>query len=103
MSHLILLQLLHIDDKVGSVEVGKDADLVLWNGNPLSIYSKVLKTYVDGACYYDSERDLKLRENITKERARIINKMIAEGTQVALMSSKSLLSEYKNYIIAWTK
>jgi imidazolonepropionase-like amidohydrolase len=34
---------LHIDDKVGSIKVGKDADIVLWNNNPLSIYAKAEK------------------------------------------------------------
>ena len=50
-------KMLHIDDKVGSVEIGKDADLVLWTGNPLSIYSKVEKTWIEGVLYFDVEED----------------------------------------------
>ena len=69
-------KLLHIDDKVGSIKLGKDADLVLWTDNPLSIYAKVLQTYVDGICYFDSERDGQMRDEIKKERARLIQKMI---------------------------
>jgi imidazolonepropionase-like amidohydrolase len=49
---------LHIDDKVGSIKVGKDADMVLWNANPLSIYAKAEKTMIEGVVYYDIENDL---------------------------------------------
>lgn len=68
-------KLLHIDQRVGSIKAGKDADLVLWNGPPLSIYSKPIKTFVDGIVYYDIERDLKLRERDEMERLRIQKKM----------------------------
>ena len=68
-------KLLNLDHRMGSIKVGKDADLVLWNGHPLSIYSKPLKTIVDGKVYYDLEEDKKLRIEINKERARIISKM----------------------------
>jgi hypothetical protein len=63
---------------MGSVKVGKDADLVLWSDNPLSIYAKAEKTLVDGIVYYDADEDLKLREEIRKERARLIQKMLEE-------------------------
>ncbi len=71
-------KLLHLDKKVGSIKVGKDADVVLWSDNPLSIYAKVEKTIVDGIIYYDNEEDAKLRVEIQKERARIIQKMLDE-------------------------
>ncbi|MGL6043229.1 MAG: amidohydrolase family protein [Sandaracinobacteroides sp.] len=45
---------LGIADKVGSLEPGKQADLVLWNGNPLSVYSRADMVWVDGALLYDS-------------------------------------------------
>ena len=67
---------LHVDDKVGSIKVGKDADLVLWSDNPLSVYASVLRTYVDGICYYNQDTDLALRTEIQKEKARIARKMI---------------------------
>lgn len=69
-------KLLHLDSHMGSIKVGKDADVVLWTDNPLSIYAKVDKTIVDGVVYYDADTDQKLREEIRKERARIINLMI---------------------------
>jgi len=70
---------LHVDDRVGSIKVGKDADLVLWSDNPLSVYAKANKTIVDGILYFDRERDKELRKEIAAERNRLIQKMIADG------------------------
>jgi len=69
---------LHVDDRVGSIKAGKDADLVLWSDHPLSIYAKALTTIVDGTVYYDVARDSVLRRNIAEERNRLIQKMLAE-------------------------
>ena len=71
-------KLLHVDDRVGSIKEGKDADIVLWSDNPLSIYAIAEKTMVDGIIYYDRSADDLLQENMRKERNRIITKMIAE-------------------------
>ena len=73
-------KLLNLDHRMGSIKVGKDADLVLWNEHPLSIYSKPLKTIVDGKIYFDIEEDEILREEIKRERARIISKMKNSNT-----------------------
>lgn len=70
--------MLHVSDRVGSIKEGKDADLVLWNNHPLSVYAKPLKTFVDGACYYDADRDVELVRQNEKERNRIIQKMLME-------------------------
>ncbi|MBO6524059.1 MAG: amidohydrolase [Balneolaceae bacterium] len=48
---------LGIEDRVGSLEEGKDGDLVIWSGHPISIYSKVEQTYIDGMKYFDLEED----------------------------------------------
>lgn len=69
-------KLLRIDNLTGSIKPGKDADLVLWSANPLSIYAKPLYTMVDGVIYYSAETDIKLRNTIKAERERIITKMI---------------------------
>ncbi len=69
---------LHVADRVGSIKVGKDADLVLWSDHPLSIYAKPLKTIVDGIIYYDVDRDLQMRKNIIEERNRLTQKMLGE-------------------------
>jgi imidazolonepropionase-like amidohydrolase len=84
-------KMLHIDNKVGSIKVGKDADIVLWTDNPLSIYAKVEKTFVDGQIYFDRAQDKKLQEYIKAERARIIAKLMAEkqkGGAVTKFKSK---------------
>ena len=44
---------LGLDDKIGSLEVGKNADVVLWSGNPFSIYTKAEKVWIDGALMFD--------------------------------------------------
>lgn len=71
-------KMLHIDDRVGSIKVGKDADLVLWSDNPLSIYAKAEKTMVDGTIYFDREKDAAMRKQVLAERTRLINKMVGE-------------------------
>jgi len=70
---------LHIDNKVGSIKVGKDADVVLWSDNPLSVYAKAIYTIVDGTIYFDREHDLKKRQHIKDERNRLIQKMMTEA------------------------
>ncbi|MGD2217650.1 MAG: amidohydrolase family protein [Gemmatimonadales bacterium] len=54
-------QSLHIDDRVGSIEVGKEADIVLLNGDPFNTYSRVEKTIVDGIVYFDLSREAETR------------------------------------------
>ncbi|WP_114792828.1 amidohydrolase family protein [Niabella yanshanensis] len=70
---------LHIDSRVGSIKVGKDADVVLWDQNPLSVYAKALYTIVDGAVYFDREKDLEQRKYIGAERNRLVQKMLADA------------------------
>ena len=70
--------LLHVDERMGSIKIGKDADIVIWSDNPLSVYAKVEQTIIDGIVYYDWKRDLKMRKEIQQERLRIITKMIEE-------------------------
>lgn len=69
-------KMLRVDARVGSLKVGKDADVVIWSDNPLSIYAHAEKTFVDGALYYDRERDAKLRADLQRERARLTQKMM---------------------------
>lgn len=68
-------KLLHLDNRMGSVRAGKDADLVLWSDNPLSIYARAEKTWVDGALQFDLQQDLKMRDWMSQERARLIGKI----------------------------
>ena len=71
-------KMLHVDSRVGSIKVGKDADLVLWNENPLSIYARSEKTIVDGIVYFDREKDEVIRKSQVAERSRLIQKMTGE-------------------------
>ncbi|MDC0630039.1 amidohydrolase family protein [Flavobacteriaceae bacterium] len=71
-------KLLHIDDKVGSIKVGKNADLVLWSAHPLSIYAQAEKTIIEGVTYFDKDRDIQLRKAIQTERNELILMMLKE-------------------------
>ncbi|MCI2228123.1 amidohydrolase family protein [Polaribacter sp. MSW13] len=71
-------KLLHIDDKVGSIKEGKDADVVLWSHHPMSIYSKVEKTIIDGKIFFDKNEDKKKREAIKQEKSKLITMMLNE-------------------------
>lgn len=71
-------KMLHVDDKVGSLKVGKDADLVLWSDHPLSIYAKALYTIVDGTIYFDRTKDEQLQKAIDAERNRLVKKLNGE-------------------------
>lgn len=62
---------LGVGDRVGSIEVGKDADLAIWNGHPLSVYSSVETTFIDGEIFFDKQRDLELRQALAAERAEL--------------------------------
>ena len=67
------------DDKIGSLEPGKDADFVIWNGSPLSSLSKCEQTWVDGRKYFDIEDDKNLREEAKKIRAFLVQKILDKG------------------------
>tara|TARA_Y100001968_G_C19402360_1_gene741711 strand:- start:1368 stop:1910 length:543 start_codon:yes stop_codon:yes gene_type:complete len=69
-------KMLKIDDHVGSLKKNKDADIVIWSSNPLSMYSMVEKTYIDGRCYFSLDKDIKHRASIKKEKALLLNKLL---------------------------
>lgn len=65
---------LGIDKRVGSIEVGKDADLVIYNHDPLSAYAVVQKTLIDGRVYFDRQKDIAARADLEKEKKALIEK-----------------------------
>ncbi|MEH6537397.1 MAG: amidohydrolase family protein [Psychroserpens sp.] len=71
-------KLLHIDNRVGSIKVGKDADVVLWSDHPLSVYAKAEKTMIEGATYFDIEKDKQMRSQIRKERNDLMLMMLQD-------------------------
>lgn len=68
---------LHLDDRIGSVSVGKDADLVIWNVHPLSVYAKPELTMIEGTVFYAADKDQELKAANKTERARLLKKMLA--------------------------
>ena len=68
---------LKIDKWVGSLEEGKDADFVIWDGAPLSIYSKVLETWIDGTRYWSVDENVQLEERDKLEREELIQKILS--------------------------
>ncbi len=66
---------LGIDKRVGSIEVGKDADLAIYNHDPLSAYAVVQKTIIDGRVYFDRERDIARRSEVEKEKKALTEKL----------------------------
>lgn len=69
---------LRIDKQVGSLEVGKDADFVIWNGSPLSTLARPDQTWIDGRRYFDRDEDKQLRATAATERAALLQKALAE-------------------------
>ena len=88
---------LKIDKYVGSLEPKKDADFVIWDGEPLSIYSKVEETWIDGIRYY-SQRDNKLLEERDAElRSNIIQKILSTKGPSTFSSSKKSSSMHNGH------
>jgi len=67
---------LHLDHRIGSLEVGKDADFVIWNDLPLSTYSLCEQTWIDGRKYFDIEEDKHLREQVAAQRTKLVQKIL---------------------------
>ena len=70
---------LMIDDRVGSLEQGKDADIVVWTGHPLSSLSRPEMTFVDGRLLFSRDMDAQMRQHDAAERQRLIQLIIRDG------------------------
>jgi imidazolonepropionase-like amidohydrolase len=72
---------LGIEDRVGSLEQGKDADFVVWSDDPMSVYAMAEATWIDGREYFSLDKDAAHREAIRAERQRLVQKILeAPGT-----------------------
>jgi len=78
---------LRIDQHVGSLEVGKDADFALWNGSPLSVMSRCEQTWIDGRKYFDRELDAQLRTRDAQIHRKLIQKVLDSGEAASERSS----------------
>jgi N-acetylglucosamine-6-phosphate deacetylase len=67
---------LRIDNRVGAIKEGFDADIVVWTGDPMSTFSKAERTFVDGRELFSLEQDAKHRATIMAERQRLIAKLL---------------------------
>jgi len=72
---------LGIDDKVGSIEVGKSADMVLFDKDPLSNFSKPEKVWIDGHQYFDRAKDIETRPDFEKKKKVLTDKESAAAAQ----------------------
>jgi imidazolonepropionase-like amidohydrolase len=70
---------LRLDNRIGSLEVGKDADLAIWTAHPLSVYARVDTTMVEGEIVFDRARDLAQREALKREKAERLKKEADEA------------------------
>jgi imidazolonepropionase-like amidohydrolase len=71
-------KVLGIDSRVGSLDTDKDADFVVWSANPLSTEAKAEQTWIDGRKYYDIEEDRRQREEVARERSRLIQLILQQ-------------------------
>ncbi len=69
---------LRIDNRVGSLEPGKDADFVIWSASPLSTYSRAEQTWIDGRKYFSLEDDAAARVAANTEREALVQKALVE-------------------------
>lgn len=73
---------LGIEQRVGSIAAGKDADVVVWSGDPLSVYTRADLTFVDGRLRFDRQRDVAHRAEVAEARTRLANELRGPGTKV---------------------
>lgn len=79
---------LHLDDRIGSLEAGKDADFVIWNMHPLSTLAYPEQTWIDGRKYFDRADDAREQTRIETERARLIAKALPERVKALAKGDK---------------
>lgn len=70
---------LGVGDRTGRLAAGLDADFVIWNGNPLSVYSRVEQTWVDGRRYFDRSQDLAARATREAERRALLAEVLSSA------------------------
>lgn len=88
---------LGIIDRVGTLEKGKDADLVVWSGSPLSSMSRCEMTFVDGRKYFSLEDDQAHRAAIDSERTRLIQKILTKDTKAKSKKKRETVHDHEDH------
>ncbi|MEX0938238.1 MAG: amidohydrolase family protein [Pirellulales bacterium] len=73
---------LRIDKYTGSIEPGKDADLAIWNGPPMSSLARCEQTWVDGRKYFDREEDARMQREARAMHAALAQRILDEGAEM---------------------
>lgn len=68
-----------LEDRVGSIDEGKDADVVIWEGHPLSMFGKAVRTYVDGKLYFDIDMDRERQAAVQAEKDALVEKHLGDN------------------------
>ena len=90
---------LKIDNRTGSIKTGKQADFVIWDHNPLSVYARAEQTWIDGRQYFDLATDMTARKAQRVEKSQLINKLI--GDKSPKVSSTALSASEKMIQPVW--
>ncbi|MBV7316229.1 amidohydrolase family protein [Shewanella sp. NIFS-20-20] len=72
---------LGVDHMVGSLKVGKHADIVLWSDYPLSVYAKTQTVWIDGRRYFDRQQNQQMEHEIITEKAKLIQQVLQSDTK----------------------
>ncbi|MEX2188211.1 MAG: amidohydrolase family protein [Pirellulales bacterium] len=86
-------QQLRIDDRVGSLEPGKDADLVVWSASPLSSYSRCEQTWIDGRKYFDLAEEAEQRQRDAHIRNTLVQRILTSGADMLPPGEQDQLEE----------
>lgn len=89
-------KLLRVDKRMGSVKVGKDADIVIWSDNPLSVKAQVKHTFIDGIEFYNQTNSNAIYSRDQKERKRLIQLMLSLKNKGA-KTQKPIIKSKKHY------
>lgn len=68
-----------LEDRIGSIDEGKDADVVIWEGHPLSMFGKAVRTYVDGKLYFDIDMDRERQAAVQAEKDALVEKHLGDN------------------------
>lgn len=97
MATLNPAKMLHLDTRTGSIKAGKDADLVLWDAHPMSIYARPLQTWVEGVRYFDREEDRLKQKEVADLRARLIQKLLKAKEEGAALQKPATREKKHHY------